>query len=197
MSLKLNRRAGLALTAVTVAGLLLAGCSNSAQDSTAKVDTASSAAATTSATATEAQKITFTDSYIKAMAPGADMTAVFGVLHNNTDKDINIVAFKADIDADVFELHEVVDGKMRMKEGGFIIPAGQDYVLEPGSDHLMIMNVHDPIEAGEDTDITITLADGTELSFENIPARTIASGDEEYVGGHGEHGSHGDSKDKH
>lgn len=185
-----SRRTKYALGTIAVASLLLAGCSNSQNDSDAKVETATSAAVTTKAPATTAasasnaeEGVTFTDGYVKAMPEGKTMTGIFGVFTNNTDEDVNVASFTASVDAGAYELHEVVDGVMQMKEGGFDIPAGQSMVLQPGHEHMMLLDVPTPILAGDTVDITVTLSNGETIEVADLPVRDLAAGEENYGGG--------------
>jgi copper(I)-binding protein len=187
------------ISTVAVSALALAGCSNSQTDSTEKVETATSVAAPAEASAgatSEAaaeEGVAFANSYVRAMDEGAMMTAIFGELINNTDAEVQVQSFTATIDADSFELHEVVDGQMRMKEGGFTIPAGETLVLQPGHEHMMVMGVKTPVKAGETVDLTITLGDGTTVDVPEVPVRSVGAGDENYgdlESGEMEHGEH-------
>lgn len=140
---------------------------------------ASSTAAGASATA-ESSDIMLINGVVRAMTEGADMTAIFGMVHNNTDQDITITGFTASIPAEKYEVHEVVDGVMRPLEGGLVIPAGGMHELKPGSDHFMLMGVTDPVMAGEEVDVTLELADGTAVNVGSVPVRTIGAGGESY-----------------
>ena len=120
------------------------------------------------------------DGYVKAMADDAKMTGIFGTVTNHSDKDVTIVGFEADVTAGSYEVHEVVDGKMKEKEDGLTIPAGQTTVMEPGSYHLMLMDVPTPIKAGDNVAVTLKLDDGSTVAVGDLPVRTIASGEENY-----------------
>lgn len=194
--------AKLAVSIVTLSALALASCSNSQMDSAQKVETATSVAApseTSSGSTGEmaADSVTFTNSYVRAMDEGAMMTAIFGEIANNTDSDIQVKSFTSTIDAESFELHEVVDGQMRMKEGGFTIPAGETLVLQPGHEHMMAMGVKTPVKAGETVEITLTLGDGSTVKVSDVAVRSVGAGDENYGDieqegmGHEEHSGHG------
>lgn len=196
------RTKGLGLIAISA--LALTGCTTSEKDSADKIDTVTSAMATAASSAAKEagekmskEDISFDDTFVRAMEADAKMTAVFGSITNNTDSEINIVGFESDIDAGSFELHEVVDGKMQEKEGGFVIPAGKTHKLEPGHDHFMVMDVSKPVEAGDTVNLTVELSDGSKVDFKDIPVRTVAAGDEEYAGDHSEHGDHDHSEHKH
>ncbi|MBH0023404.1 copper chaperone PCu(A)C [Salinibacterium sp. SWN248] len=160
------------LIAVLAAGALaLAGCSTTA--STDGDDSMESTATT----------LTTSDTWVKAIDSG--MTAAFGMVENPTDHDITIVSATTSA-SDMTELHETLEnesGDMVMQpiEGGFTIPAGGMLMLEPGGNHIMIMGVADPILAGDDVTVTLTLDDGSTLEF-TAPAKDYSGANENYEG---------------
>ena len=185
---------------ICAASIALAGCGsengtdNAAQDSSAS---SSTSAATEANNAEEASSISLADGYCRAKEENSDMTACFGTLTNSSDKDITVESFTApDLEGASTELHEVVDGQMREKEGGFTIPAGGSQELAPGGEHLMIMNYSAPIQAGDALTFNLVMDDGSELTAE-FPVREQPSGEEDYAGGHGDHGDHGDHGGEH
>lgn len=189
---------------VAASALALAGCSNSEQDSTQN-DSAPETAANASAESDDDiaddadDALDFEDAVVRAMAEDADMTAIFGTLVNESNEDIEIVAFSSSVDAGINEIHETVDGQMREMEEPLIIPAGESVALEPGGAHFMLMNVKEPVMAGDVVTVTVELADGSTEEFDDIPVRTIGAGDENYgdLGhDHGDHGDHGDHADE-
>lgn len=173
---------------VVVGALALAACSpaneNDSAEATAEATT-TTATSTTSAMTTAAADaadapLTLTDGFVRATVEGTQMTAIFGTLTNTTDEEINLTGFTASVDAAAYEIHEVVDGVMREKEGGLTIAAGDTHELAPGQDHMMLMGLDTPVEAGDTVDITLILGDGTEIELDPVPVRTIAAGDESY-----------------
>lgn len=180
------------LAAVLCAGAVgLAGCSGTdADDATAT----HSSATTTSESAnsgSEADSLALEDGYCRAKESDSDMTACFGTLTNSSDSDITVESFSApDLHGAAAELHEVVDGQMRQKEGGFTISAKGSYELAPGGEHLMVLNYSDPIQAGDTLTFTLVMSDGSEATTE-FPVREQPSGEENYAGGEhtGEHDS--------
>lgn len=200
------------VSAIAASALALAGCSNSEQDSTqtdTAQETAANAAAETAAADSDdganddsddsADALDFEDAVVRAMAEDADMTAIFGTLVNESTEDIEVVGFTSSIDAGVNEIHETVDGQMREMEEPLIIPAGESVTLEPGGAHFMLMDVTEPVMAGDEITLTVELAEGSTEEFDDIPVRTIGAGDENYgdLGheGHGDHDDHGDADD--
>ena len=189
---------------VAASALALAGCSNSEQDSTQN-DSAPETAANASAESDDDiaddadDALDFEDAVVRAMAEDADMTAIFGTLVNESNEDIEIVAFSSSVDAGINEIHETVDGQMREMEEPLIIPAGESVALEPGGAHFMLMDVKEPVMAGDEVTVTVELANGSTEEFDDIPVRTISAGDENYgdLGhDHGDHGDHGDHADE-
>ena len=189
---------------VAASALALAGCSNSEQDSTQN-DSAPETAANASAESDDDiaddadDALDFEDAVVRAMAEDADMTAIFGTLVNESNEDIEIVAFSSSVDAGINEIHETVDGQMREMEEPLIIPAGESLALEPGGAHFMLMDVKEPVMAGDEVTVTVELANGSTEEFDDIPVRTIGAGDENYgdLGhDHGDHGDHGDHADE-
>lgn len=126
-------------------------------------------------------------------AKHSDMTACFGTLKNTSDKDVTVVSFASPaLEGSSTELHEVVDGMMREKAGGFTIAPGGTYELVPGGDHLMIMNYPGAIPAGDKIAVEITMSDGSVQALE-LPVREQPSGEENYGGDAGaEHADHTD-----
>lgn len=178
--MKLHKINAAAIASVAAAGLVLSACSNSEQDAATPSSMAASSTEMSATQDTNMAKVSVTDAYVKAMEEGKDMTAIFGTIHNNSDQDINITNFRADIDAQKFELHEVADGVMRQKEGGYVIPAGESLVLEPGKEHMMVMGVQQPVKAGDKVNLTLELGDGTSVEVPDVPVRSIGAGQEEY-----------------
>lgn len=186
---------------VAASALALAGCSNSEQDSTQN-DSAPETAANASAESDDDiaddadDALDFEDAVVRAMAEDADMTAIFGTLVNESNEDIEIVAFSSSVDAGINEIHETVDGQMREMEEPLIIPAGESVALEPGGAHFMLMNVKEPVMAGDEVTVTVELADGSTEEFDDIPVRTIGAGDENYGDLGHDNGDHGDRADE-
>ncbi len=138
----------------------------------------------------------------KDAADGSDMTSIFGTLRNTSDEDVTVVGFTTSLGQGDNQIHEVVDGVMRQKEGGFDIPAGGTHELAPGGDHFMVMDYAAAIEAGDTVDVTLLLEDGSTATIPNVAVRTMLPGHESYgdhadqvIDGeadHADHASHGE-----
>ena len=111
---------------------------------------------------------------------GTDMTAIFGTIHNTSDREITIASFGTSLgDAD-YQIHETVDGTMREKEGGITIPAGGTDSLAPGGDHLMIMGYAPEIAAGDTLDVFFETEDGEGIIVQDVAVRSMLPGGEDY-----------------
>ncbi|AOY55626.1 copper chaperone PCu(A)C [Candidatus Rhodoluna planktonica] len=119
--------------------------------------------------------------YEMTAMPGG-MTGAFAEITNHTNADVTLVGASSSI-ANMVEVHEVVsvDGEMKMrpKEGGIVIPAGETVTLEPGGLHIMLMDTTAAILEGDEITLTLDF-DGAEDLTVTWPAKSAAAGDEEY-----------------
>jgi copper(I)-binding protein len=165
---------GLALVAV----LALSACGSS--DAAASDDaTAGGAAPATTA----GEQITIDDAWVKAADSG--MSAAFGEIENTGDAAITVVAVTSPAST-ALELHETVADAsgamvMQQKEGGFTIPAGGALTLEPGGNHIMLMDLVDPLRAGDEVTFTLTFSDDSTFAF-TAPAKDYSGANESYMG---------------
>lgn len=129
-----------------------------------------------------------------ASAAETGMAGVFGTISNNGDHEARVVAGESPIAGRV-EVHEVVPDAtgamtMRPKVGGLDVPAGGTRELIPGGDHLMLMNLEQPLQPGADVSLTVVFEDGSTLPV-TAQIRDFAGANEEYTpGGAGSGGGH-------
>lgn len=160
--------------AIATALAILAGCAAPAQNPEA---------GPTEEPVTQASTVTVDDAWVKTADGG--MTAAFGIITNMGESEVNVVGVTTDA-ASVAELHETVEddsGTMVMRpiEGGFVIPAGSDFPLEPAANHLMLMELAGPLATGEAVDFTLEFADGSTLEFTGV-VKDYSGANENYVG---------------
>lgn len=181
------------LTVAAAASLALTGCG-------AAVDTGAAPSVSASSTAAA---LTISETWAKAIDSG--MTSAFGIIRNTTDQDITVVGVSTPA-SKTAELHEVVAGtdggmKMQAKKDGFSIPAHGELVLEPGAEHIMLMGLVKPVEAGDELPFSLELSNGQSLDFTAV-VKDFSGANENYGdmdhgdGGHGDmdhgDGGHGD-----
>ncbi|MDN6259269.1 MAG: copper chaperone PCu(A)C [Corynebacterium sp.] len=119
------------------------------------------------------------EGYVGAKDAETSMTAVFGELTNSTDEDIHLTRVTGDLDG-VYQYHETVDGIMRETDDGLVVPANGSVAMEPGGTHIMIMENHDEIAAGDALTLTLTDEDGNDYELADIPVRVQQSAHEDY-----------------
>ena len=142
----------------------------------------------TTADATDAapvgESVTLADGWVKAADSG--MSAAFGRLTNEGAEDATVISATTAASTEL-ELHETVaneTGEMVMREvdGGFVVPAGGSRDLAPGGDHIMLMDLVEPLQAGDEVTFTLTFADGSTSEF-TAPVKDYSGANENYVGG--------------
>jgi copper(I)-binding protein len=117
------------------------------------------------------------------------MSAAFGELTNAGSEDVTVVSATTEASS-MLELHETVENEtgemvMREIEGGFSVPAGDTLTLVPGGNHIMLMDLVDPLEAGEEVTFTLTFSDDSTYEF-TAPVKDYSGANENYVGGDAE-----------
>lgn len=162
---------------VAAAGLTLTACAGT---STGTTPTHTPPAASQDA-AEASTVVTVTDAWFKAAEEG--MSGAFGVFNNAGIDPVTIVSASSEV-AHMVELHETAEnasGELEMREvtSGFTIPAGGSFALEPGANHLMFMGLMEPLRAGATVAVTVTLDDGSTLTFE-APVKDYAGANENY-----------------
>ena len=142
--------------------LPLAACSAGGSD-----DAGGTAATGSSASdaGSDVTGLALADPWVKSAESG--MSAVFGTLTNAFSSAVTLVG-AASSAAGTVQLHETnADGSggmsMQEKEGGFDIPAGGELRLEPGGDHIMLMDLTAPLLAGDTVEVTLQFEGGAEL----------------------------------
>lgn len=127
--------------------------------------------------------VTIEDAWVKSADSG--MTAGFGILRNSGTDDVTVTSVSTDVAASA-ELHEtVVDDAgamvMRQIEGGFTLPAGESFPLEPAANHLMMMDLTGALVAGDEVPFVLEFDDGSSLEFTAV-VKDYSGANEEYVG---------------
>lgn len=109
------------------------------------------------------------DPYARASHMMAQSGAAFMELRNTGSSDCHVTAAASEI-AERVELHthiEDAQGVMRMVEveDGFVIPAGESYMLARGGDHVMFLGLRQEMHQGDEVAVTLLLADGETLEL--------------------------------
>jgi len=146
------------------------------------------ALAATAATAQVSTPVTVKDAWVRATVPGQPATGAFMTLH--AQGDARLVSAQSGVAA-ATEIHEMAmqDDVMKMRQiDGLALPAGQDVPLTPGGYHLMLLELKQPIKAGDQVPISLVFESGGKRQTVEIQAiaKPLSAGME--PSGHGMHG---------
>lgn len=108
---------------------------------------------------TAAEPLDISQAWARATAPGQEVGAAYMVLQSATDATLTEVSSEA---ADSIEIHQMSMNKgvmeMRMLET-LPLPAGRAVKLEPGGLHLMLFDLKQPLQAGDQIMLTLKIRD--------------------------------------
>jgi copper(I)-binding protein len=96
-------------------------------------------------------KVTVEEPYVREMPPGQPVTAAFMRLHNSGVEAVQLVAVSSD-SAERVEIHahRHNNGMMRMEKIDSVsLPAGSNFIFQPGDHHLMLINLKRSLTVGD------------------------------------------------
>ena len=99
---------------------------------------------------------TITDVWIRPTNAGSDVSAAY--MHIKSATALRLIRVESPL-VGIAELHSMNmnDGVMEMRaEDAFVVPAGNAITLKPGSMHIMLMKVKQPIKSGDKVPLTLT-----------------------------------------
>lgn len=162
------------LAASTAAALLLLGVPGCSAG-----DSGAAPSPTPTPSATSSSSFAIEDPWVKAADEG--MTAAFGTLVNRGDRDVRVVGATCDVARVEMHTMAMQGGTMVMKNepNGFTVKAGGTHRLEPGGDHLMLIDITKPIRAGDTIACTLTLDDDRTVDFTAV-AKPFTGAEEQY-----------------
>ena len=108
--------------------------------------------------AATAQTVTVADAWVRATVAAQRATGAFLKL-TVQGADATLIAVTSPV-AGVTQIHEMAmsEGVMRMREvtGGVPLKAGQNFELKPGGYHIMMMDLKQPVKAGDRVLLSLT-----------------------------------------
>lgn len=157
-----HRALGVGVIAVLLLGLAtLAGCGGTG--GAGKAVSGSKAAATPSDSSLPDDMVTITDAWVQAAASGS--VPIFGTLVNGTKDDLKVVSATTEA-AKKVDLLELTSKKvLRQKQGGFPVPAYGKHIFKPEGDRLMLVDLKQPLKAGDRVSVVLTFDDHSTLQF--------------------------------
>ncbi len=118
--------------------------------------------------AATAQTVTVADAWVRVTVAAQRATGAFLKL-TVQGADATLIAASSPV-AGVTQIHEMAmsEGVMRMREvtGGVPLKAGQIFELKPGGYHIMMMDLKQPVKAGDQVPLTLTFkqANGQQIT---------------------------------
>lgn len=112
------------------------------------------------------------DAYVRQPPPGARTGAAFFTLKNAGKTEVRLVAAENPA-SNLTELHNHINegGVMKMRQVKDIpVPAGGQAKLEPGGLHVMLIDLKQPLKAGDSVALTLRFDDGGKQLI-NVPVR--------------------------
>ena len=110
------------------------------------------------------------------------MTGMFGKITNNGSKTVRIIGGYTDV-AKVVQMHtmQMVDGTMQMVPvaGGFKVKPGETFTLQPGGNHVMLMDLTTTLTAGQSVSVHLVTNKGAVIKVTSM-VRSFSGGDEPY-----------------
>ena len=123
-----------------------------------------------------AANISVSDAWARATMPGQKVSGAYMQIQSDTDARLVAVTSTAVPRVEVHEM-KMDGGVMRMRELEAIeLPKGKTVSLEPGGLHIMLMNLAQPIAAGDVIPLTLTVESGGKRQTVEVNAEARAIG---------------------
>ncbi len=121
--------------------------------------------------------ISLVNGWARASVEGMTNSAAYGLVVNMTGAEDALIGGSTEA-AEAVEIHEMVMAagdvmQMRPIEGGIVVPNSSFATLQPGGLHIMLINLTQPLVAGEMLDLTLTFREAGDVSI-SIPIMDAA-----------------------
>lgn len=142
----------------------IAGCTTMPQGATPMAEMA----ATDAPPQPEPGKLTIVDARVRPAPLAGGTGAVYFTVLNGLEQDVQLVSASSPA-AEVVETHETTNenGVMKMSPlpGGYPIAAGEALLLQPGGKHIMLIGLVEPLEPGDEVEITVAFDNGESMAL--------------------------------
>ena len=103
------------------------------------------------------QDLQVSHGHVRETIPGTTISSAYLTIENTTEKLVTLLGASSNVSARIeIHDHKMVNGMMSMQQQKFVdIKAHQVKVLQPSGLHLMIFDVHKPLQHGESIDLTL------------------------------------------
>ena len=109
----------------------------------------------------EDEDVQITDAWARPSPSGVTTGAAYMTIHSATDDVLLGATVEADVAASV-ELHATTSAggvSTMAPSGDLTLPAGEDVTIEPGGNHIMLVDLASPLVAGDSFPLTLRLAE--------------------------------------
>src|SRR3974390_1810340 len=117
------------------------------------------------------------NSWARATPSGAKTGAVYMTIDNKSSIADRLTGVSSEV-AKKLQIHETKTDKgitkMREISGGLPVPAGGSVVLKPGAYHVMLIDLHKPLKAGETFPLTLVFEKAGEISI-TVPVQSMGA----------------------
>ncbi len=114
----------------------------------------------------EGGSISVTDAWARTSPMANSMGAVYMTLVNDGRSDDELLSVRSDV-AMMTEIHQTSEsgGMMQMSPvQGIVVPGNGQAELKPGGYHIMLMGVTEPLQAGQQIELTLRFAQAGEVT---------------------------------
>lgn len=126
------------------------------------------------------------DVWVRAMPPGAQVTAAYGKLMNHGSETVEISALSSSVSGET-QMHDVIaegDQRRMVQLMSVEIAPHETLIFEPGGRHIMLLDMSNPPSEGSVVEICALSAAGTQACAEAAVERQAPASHEEHTGHH-------------
>lgn len=126
------------------------------------------------------------DVWVRAMPPGAQVTAAYGKLMNHGAEAVEISGLSSSVSGET-QMHDVIaegDQRRMVQLVSVEIAPHETLIFEPGGRHIMLLDLSNPPAEGSVVEICALSAAGTQACAEAAVERQAPASHEEHTGHH-------------
>jgi len=121
-----------------------------------------------------AANVTITDAWARATMPGQPVSAAYMQIKSDTDAKLVGASSPAVPQVEVHEMKMEGDVMIMREVKVLDLPKGKTVTLEPGGFHIMLMNLKQPIAAGEVIPLSLVIESGGKKQTVEVKAEARA-----------------------
>ena len=126
------------------------------------------------------------DVWVRAMPPGAQVTAAYGKLMNHGNEAVEISALSSSVSGET-QMHDVIaegDQRRMVQLMSVGIAPHETLIFEPGGRHIMLLDISNPPAEGSVVEICALSAAGTQSCTQAAVERQAPASPEQHTGHH-------------